>query len=153
MNIQNTKCQYYPAQLPILLNEMSQAPIRWVCKSVPILFPECESSCHNISVSTGFGLHSDHGCFSQSNTKKCLSWLTRSSATSMYGCCMWNVLLYSSMANFCWLATQQWTSGHSSKNKLAGLLLYTYRYNKQWHVMENKASYWKWPGCSALSIH
>lgn len=31
---------------------------------------ECESSCHNKSVSTGFGLHTDHGCFSQSNTKK-----------------------------------------------------------------------------------
>lgn len=31
------------------------------------------------------------------------------------------------------------------KSKLAALLLYTYRYNKQCNVMGNKASYWKWP--------
>lgn len=31
---------------------------------------ECESSCHNVTLTDGFGLRTAHGCYSQSNTKK-----------------------------------------------------------------------------------
>lgn len=90
--------------------------IKWPCTSVLDSFPSISLNAQ-ITLTGGLGLHTEHGCYSQYNTKKCLSSLNGSTATIMYGCSMWKVLLYSSMGNFCWLATQQWASGHSPQKQ------------------------------------